>query len=536
MKPWKWVLVILAAVLVLTAASIGVYTVRSRYIRVGDSYVSKSSEALDLRQLPLTEEAYKELKAQLPQCDIRWNVPIGSQSYDSHGKSVTLAELEAEQIPLFRYFVALESIELGEQVKASQWAQLKEMLPQCSIRWVITLGTKTFSPLAEYLNLDGTEVSTEELELKLKLFGDLKEVKLTDRLLSAEQRQRIRTANPGIRFQWHVDVDGSIFLNTATHISLGGLDATCEALIRRADELKHVRILDVAGCGLDVSAMLALKYAFHAELRGDFVLFDRVVSLDVEELDLSGIPMENTQAVEQALTLLPKLKKVIMCDCGIPSEEMDAMGQRHPQIKFVWNVRIGRAVIRTDVTSFISCKFGYWPVGGVGPLEDADNRLFDEDCVEFKYCRDMIALDLGHMALTDFSFLQYMPDLEYLILADNPATDFSDLQYVPKLVFLEMFMTEFDQAEVLTQLKNLKDLNLGFSRIEHWEPLMEMTWLERLWIPGTRWMHTEDYYQLKAALPDTQLVYKAKHSTDLNWRGGRYYKQMRDLLGMPHLK
>ena len=266
------------------------------------------------------------------------------------------------------------------------------------------------------------------------------------------------------------------------------------------------------------------------------MLFDRVVSLDVEELDLSGIPMENTQAVEQALTLLPKLKKVIMCDCGIPSEEMDAMGQRHPQIKFVWNVRIGRAVIRTDVTSFISCKFGYWPVGGVGPLEDADNRLFDEDCVEFKYCRDMIALDLGHMALTDFSFLQYMPDLEYLILADNPATDFSDLQYVPKLVFLEMFMTEFDQAEVLTQLKNLKDLNLGFSRIEHWEPLMEMTWLERLWIPGTRWMHTEDYYQLKAALPDTQLVYKAKHSTDLNWRGGRYYKQMRDLLGMPHLK
>ena len=127
MKPWKWVFLILAVLFVITAAGIGIYTVRSRYIRVGDSYVSKSSEALDLRQLPLTEEAYKELKAQLPQCDIRWNIPIGSQSYDSHGKSVTLAELEAEQIPLFRYFVALESIELGEQVKASQWAQLKEM-------------------------------------------------------------------------------------------------------------------------------------------------------------------------------------------------------------------------------------------------------------------------------------------------------------------------------------------------------------------------------------------------------------------------
>lgn len=535
MKLWKWVLPILAIVLVLCLAIFGVYTVKKHYVRVGDRYVPRNSETLDLRDMPLTVQAYCELAQTMPQCSIRWNIPIGEQLFDSYAKSITLSELKSEQIPLLQYFRGLELIELGEKVGAEQWSELKQMLPQCRIHWAITLGTKSFSPMSEYLYLDGTGVSVDEMEEKLSLFPALKEVKITDRLLSVQERQSLSSVYPNIRFQWYVEVDDSRFLNTATHISLGGLDVSVQSLIDCADQFECVKILDVAGCGLEPSDLLDLKNAFGAKLEGDLTLFDRVVDLDVRELDLSGIIMQDTLAVEQAVCLLSQLEKVIMCDCGINSEEMDAMSQKYPSVRFVWNIRLGKAVIRTDETSFISCKFGYWPKGGVGPTEDAANRLFDEDCRELKYCRDMIALDMGHMALTDISFLEYMPNLQYLILADNPIEDFSPLQYVPNLVFLEIFMTSFDQAEVLTQLKNLKALNIGYSQIKNWEPLMEMTWLERLWLPGTR-LESTSYWQIKAALPDTEFIYRGEHSTDHNWRDSDYYRQMRDLLGMPHLK
>ncbi len=535
MKLRKWFLPILAAVLILCVVFVGIYTVQKQYVRSGDRYFLRNSQTLDLRDQPLTVEEYRDLSEKIPQCSIRWNVPIGEQLFDSHARSITLLEIHTEQIPLLQYLHELEYIELGESITVAQWSELQKILPQCRIHWAISLGTRSFSPMSEYLHLNGTGVSAEELETKLSLFPSLKEVKITDTLLSSQQRQLLSTAYPNIRFQWHVAVDDCLFLNTATHISLDGPDVSVQSLIECADQFEGVRVLDVAGCGLSAAELLALKDAFHAKLEGNFVLFDRVVDLDVRELDLSGIMMEDTLAVEQAVGLLPQLEKVIMCDCGIDSEAMDAMGQRHPEIKFVWNVRIGKAVIRTDETSFISCKFGYWPVGGVGPTEDANNRLFDQDCVEFKYCRDMIALDMGHMALTDISFLKYMPKLQYLILADNPIEDFSALQYVPNLVFLEIFMTSFDQAEVLTQLKDLKALNIGYSKIKNWEPLMEMTWLDRLWIPGTR-LESTAYWQIRDALPNTEFIYRGEHSTDHNWRDSDYYRQMRDLLGMPHLK
>lgn len=535
MKRLKWIIPIVVVVLVLIIALIGIYCFHMHYVYAGDRILPRNSENLDLRDMLLTVEEYCELAEKLPQSSIRWNIPIGEQLYDSDAASITLPELSEQQLPLLRYFRNLKSIALPENVGVALWSELKQLLPECAVHWTITLGTKSFSPLAEYLYLDGTGVSFEELTSKLSYFAALKEVRITDVVLSAQDRLILADMYPDIHFQWYVGVDDGVFLNTASHISLGGLPVSAQSLIDCADQFENVKVIDVGGCALDASDLQSLKDAFGAELEGDFLLYDRIVDLDVRELDLSGIVMENTQAVEQAVTVLPQLEKVIMCDCGISSEDMDAMAKRHPDVRFVWNIRLGRAVIRTDATSFISCKFGYWPVGGVGPTEDAENRLFDHDCVDLKYCTDMIALDMGHMALTDISFLEYMPNLRYLILADNPIEDFSALQYVPNLIFLEIFMTSFDQAEVLTQLKNLKDLNIGFSKIKNWEPLMEMTWLERLWLPGTRLESTE-YWQIKAALRNTEFIYRGEHSTDHNWRDNDHYREMRDLLGMPHLK
>ena len=248
-------------------------------------------------------------------------------------------------------------------------------------------------------------------------------------------------------------------------------------------------------------------------------------SMDTE-LNLSGVQMESVEEVESALKYFYDLQKVEMCECGIPSEEMDALWKRHPETRFVWMVQVGVCNLRTDITSFMPYQFGY----------DGYSKLKDKHMGELKYCVDLVCMDLGHMAISDYSFLNYMPNMKYLILADTDGTDFSVLANLKELVYLELFMTKFDQAEVLTGLTKLEDLNLGTSKIDNIEPLKEMTWLKHLWMPATLKVSGTEKQELVDALPDTVINYKGSGSTGNGWREIPNYYAMRDLLNMSYMK
>ena len=97
-------------------------------------------------------------------------------------------------------------------------------------------------------------------------------------------------------------------------------------------------------------------------------------------------------------------------------------------------------------------------------------------------------------------------------------------------------MTTFDQAEVLVGLTSLEDLNIGTSSIDNIEPLLEMTWLKRLWLPGNIHISYEERNQLRAALPDTNVMFATNSSTGGGWRESPNYYTMRDLLGMGYFK
>ena len=248
-------------------------------------------------------------------------------------------------------------------------------------------------------------------------------------------------------------------------------------------------------------------------------------SLDTE-LVLSGIRMESVEEVESSLKYFYDLQKVEMCECGIPSEEMDALWKRHPETQFVWMVQVGECDLRTDITSFMPYQFGY----------DGYSKLKDKHMGELKYCVDLICMDLGHMAISDYSFLEYMPNMQYLILADTEGDDFSVLANLKELKYLELFMTSFDQAEVLTGLTKLEDLNLGTSKIDNIEPLKQMIWLRHLWMPATLKVSGTEKQELVDALPDTVINYKGTGSTGNGWREIPNYYAMRDLLNMSYMK
>lgn len=526
-----WLIPLLLALLLAGAY----FAVNALYIFPEGTALARSSTEADLRDMELTVQAYTALSEQLPDCRIRWNIPIGGEYYDSFAEEVTLDSLTMEDISLFSYFEELQYIDALQLGCYEALIALQAALPDCRVDWAVQLGSRTFDPTSEMLQLDGTGVTTRQLLDELALFPALKQVELTDTLICADARGEISERYPDICFVWQVQIGNSVFLSTDQQLNLREANAEAEELVNGAQWFYDVQQVDVSGCGYSVEQLLAIREAFDARVDSELELFGVNFTTDAQELDFSGILMEDTVAIEQIIPLMPNLRKVTMCDCGIPSEQMDAMGKRNPQVRFIWTVQIGRAVLRTDVTAFIPCTFGYWPTGGISPYKDAENRLFDEDCKEFRYCIDMICLDLGHMGLTDISFLESMPKLQYLILADNPIEDFTALQYLPELVHLELFMTKFDQADVLAKLKKLETVNLGYTRPTNWQPLTEMTWLEMLWLPGTK-LPGDTYLQIVEALPNTIVDYTGEHSTDHGWRNSDNYREMRDLLGMRYLE
>jgi hypothetical protein len=156
----------------------------------------------------------------------------------------------------------------------------------------------------------------------------------------------------------------------------------------------------------------------------------------------------------------------------------------------------------------------------------------DSDLENLKYCTDIICLDLGHMPISDCSFLAYMPHMRYLILADTRVADISPIEGLKELVFLELFMSKVKDYTPLLGCTALEDLNISYTQGDP-TVIGQMTWLKRLWWTGGG-ITNEQLDALLAALPDTLVKRPSVSSTGGGWRQGDHYYAMRDLLGMPY--
>jgi len=474
--------------------------------------------------MDLTVEEYQMLSRELPQCHILWMIPIGDARYDCTATEIVVDTVKQEDIALYAYFDNLKRVDAADAICYQELMALQAALPACKVDWAVHMGNRAFSPASEALNLNGTGTTVAELSEKLSLFPQLKEVEITDTLLSPEEKRSILKEYPSVSFLWQVEVSGKQFLNTATALSFEGQAVDMASLLEAAEFLPEVAAIDLCGSGCTVEELLSIQQTYDAAVSSELNLYGVAFDTDTTELYFNDIPMESVAQVERILPLLPQLTKVEMCNCGISSEEMDALRKRNPEVDFVWIIRVGQGTIRTDIKAFIPFKLGH----------DIDHPLTDKDCTELKYCQDLVCLDLGHMRMKDISFLQYMPHMQYLVLGDTPVQDFSALQYLNELIYLEIFNTRFVDHELLLGMTKLEDLNIGYTPATNVDVLKQMTWLKRLWLPSTQ-ISQADYQILLDSLPDTQVVRFVAHSTAGGWRDNDNYRAMRDLLGMYYM-
>ena len=473
---------------------------------------------LDARDTGMTVEQYEWLTKQMPQCSILWDVPVGEKRYSQDTTELLVDMLTDGDIYALQYLPALSWIDTGSWQDHTRIQQVQRTYPDCTVRYRIVVGNETWDYDAVSLAL--TDADPEELKEKLGLFSRLESVLLTGNVPDTEELKQLQQQYPDVFFLWKKQMLGRTLETDMEYLDLSGAglqDTTeLEQLLPMFRNLKTVR-LDDSGLTEDQCIALAKQFPKTQFVFG-ITIGDYILRTDATEIDISDTPMENTAQIEELLPCFRDLEKVVMCRCGISSEEMDALNRRHEDIRFVWSVELAEMEFRTDAVHFTPNRWGL--------------KCTDENIYDLRYCPDMVCVDVGHaFRLTNCEWVKYMPNLKYLILAETGISDLSPLKDHKNLIYLELFLSKVTDYSPLTTCKALEDLNLCYTQGDY-KPIAEMTWLKRLWWSGCWKARTK----LPDLMPDSvYMEFLSMSSTGRGWREGQHYYDMRDFIGMEYM-
>ena len=221
----------------------------------------------------------------------------------------------------------------------------------------------------------------------------------------------------------------------------------------------------------------------------------------------------SAEEMAERLAWLPRLQRVDLTALPYTSDEGKAIQDANPDKRVIFNLRFGRWQVRTDITCFSSLN---------SPLP-LDQRYGDEAFAPFfTYCKDLVAVDLGHNNLSDLTLLGQLTKLQVLIIGDNPGiTDITPLGNLTELRYLEYFMndavTDYSPLHRCTKMTDCcVGYNWGCSDISFVEDMPE---LENGWFPGNN-LTLEQIEAAKTARPDTNFMFFPTHrsSTSDGWR------------------
>lgn len=472
----------------------------------------------------------------LPAAMVTYTLAVGDAVVSNTDTSLTAAgvsDVTALKAAL-PYFPALTNIDLsGGSVPDADMRALRAAFGVVHFRWTVHLGDKAYDSEATELKLEGVTFSgaAEAIEALSNFFA-LKTADLRGTGLTAAQEREVAGTFAGVRFV--ANLCGLPFSTDSTELDLTtGAQVNAQSLLDGLPSFTSVTTVRLPSGAVSEEALAPVLAAFPDILFvREIELYGRTVSTDAVELDISGTILTDPAEAEALLRQLPRLTKLIMCECGLTDDQMAALSERYPSVRFVWAVVIGGRVVRTDAIGFSTLN------PSKHAKEDSSEeykrkvktavRLKEGDIEALKYCTDLVALDLGHNFLTnaDLAVIGTLKNLQILILADNKITDISALSTLSELKYIELFMNTIADVSPLAKLTNLLDVNICNIRVADVSSLAALTGLERLWFSMNP-IPREDAKALAAALPNCECNYTVSDETEGGWREHERYFWMR---------
>lgn len=243
------------------------------------------------------------------------------------------------------------------------------------------------------------------------------------------------------------------------------------------------------------------------------------VTADTQQkhVDFGAKGVRDIEGLCAFLDQLPALERVDMYASKLTREQMDMLFERYPDVFFGWTVKIGDHTVRTDITAF-STLHGSSPK----PPHTSD------DFEKLKYCRNLLAIDIGHNWVEDISFLRYFPKLKVLILGQNRIKDIAPLAQLKELEYLELFSNHVRDYSALTGLTNLRDLNVKNNPCKDLSPLYQMTWLERFWAGCYVEIPKKQMKNMQEAIPGCEFDWRSMPTAG-TWRKHAHYDVIHEM-------
>lgn len=472
---------------------------------------------LDARQTGMTPEQYEWFRQELPGCQVLWDIPIQGAYYSQDTRQLHVEALTDEEAENLKYLPALELVDVGSWEDYPRILALCGQYPELTIRYRVRIAGEWWD--SDVVSMILEDADAGELMEKLPWFQRLESILFTGEIPGQTELELLQRQFSDVFFLWKMEALGMTLETDMTELDLSRIRLdSVEELRSLLPYFPNLRRVTLNSAGLAQPELLALV----KEYPDIFFLFDltfgeHTLRTDAREIDISNTLLTDTAQVEEILPCFPALEKVVMCQCGIESPEMDALNQKYENIRFVWSVELAGMPFRTDAVYFTPNKWGI--------------RCDDENIYELRYCTDMVCVDIGHhIAVTNCEWVRFMPKLKYLVLAETGISDLTPLENHESLVFLEIFLSKVKDYSPLVTCRALEDLNLCYTQGDP-EPIGEMTWLKRLWWAGC-WVGRT---YLADKLPDTYAEYLSLSSTGRGWREGQHYYDMRDFIGMDYM-
>lgn len=452
-------------------------------------------------------------------------VSIGGAEYRRDEVFLDLSGKSIDGMEKLKELPNLERVDIRDTgLTLEQYQDLQAALPDCEIIWSVPFQNGFCSSNLTTLTVD--MLSETDFEV-FRHLPNLKYIK-ADNCTDYDVLMKLIEQYPQLQVSYTVTFSGKQVYNNTQVIYI--TDPDPDEVRAGLNYLPDVTSVNFKGNLPEVEELIALQQEFPEILfYWEFELFGVPVNTMAEFIDLSGTKISDVTELERYLPCFYNLTQVDMVGCGISNEEMAALRDRHPEIKIVWAVRIWGVSVRTDAKYFMPAKMH---LSRSGSLEN------------MKYCTEMAVLDFGHYHLSDVSFIEYMPNLEYLLLCEAAFSDVSVIGNCTSLVTLELFKSPITDFWPLTNLTNLRNLNLCKTPALEEEhvgafgdptPLLQMTWLDRLWLT---WIHTstKNREELRETLSHTEIIYHHENSAVKNgWRHSYDYYYHRDIMGMYYM-
>lgn len=487
---------------------------------------------LDLTAADVSPEFFDALHAAYPALSVRWSIPIGASRYPSDAERVTLTDFDVSELSRFAYFTALRSADARDCTCYDAILVLHETYPALELSWQVPLSGTEYLQDAVEIAVDDSTITPDGLRGALRYLPSVQTVSYLTCSWSTEEKNALSAEFPSVMFIWPVEILDVTYPSDTTELSFAGRtlsESELSEIAERISALPQLTRVDLTDTGVTPEIMTPVCEK-HPDV--DFVftfeLYGLAISTEDTLLDFTGIEMESTDAVEAILPVMHKLEKVDMSDCGFSDEEMDALNKKYENVRFVWTMHISYYDVRTDATGFRATEkhYGY---------------LDAEALARFKYCEDMVAIDIGHRRVPTVDFLYDMPQVKYLVLQRAECWDITAIGTLEDLEFLELHRAYVNSITPLINCKNLKYLNLVYLMgnvpyQEIFDTLMQMDSLEMVWLDANQ-LTDEQLEQLRRKNPDCLYheVPDWDHSVEDPWRYSEGYYAMRDALGMAYM-